>query len=292
MMRPPAFEYLRPTATSEAIRGVQGSDAAFFYAGGTELLLALKMRVLHADRLIDLKRIPNLDRIYLSDQGDIIVGARATHRQIETSALIQEALPALSQLCSQVANIRVRSVGTIGGNLCFAEPHADPATFLAALGAKLHLLGPDGERVLPADEFVLGEFETVRSEHEMLTHITIPPQAGPSSYRRFRHGERPSVGVGMSWRLAKGGRVIESVRIRFGALGPRPQSVEAIEQCLAAVEIDSVVGKLADIMPDALDGLEVISDRHGGDDYKRHIALTLLKRCVADCREAAIVRWS
>jgi carbon-monoxide dehydrogenase medium subunit len=291
-MRPAAFEYLRPTARSEAILEIQASDAAFFYAGGTELLLALKMRVLHADRLIDLKRIPDLDRIYFSEQGELVVGARATHRQIETSALIQEALPTLSQLCSQVANIRVRSVGTIGGNLCFAEPHADPATFLAALGARLHLVGPDGERYVPADEFVLGEFETVRSEHEMLTHIVIPPQAGPSSYRRFRHGERPSVGVGMSWRLAKGSRVIESVRIRFGALGSRPQSVEAVEECLAGVEIDSVSDELAAILPDALDTLEVISDRHGGEDYKRHIALTLLKRCVSDCREAAVARWS
>jgi len=291
-MRPAAFEYLRPTARNEAIRDVQGSDAAFFYAGGTELLLALKMRVLRADRLIDLKRIPDLDSIHLSEQGDLIVGARATHRKIETSALIQEALPALSQLCSQVANIRVRSVGTIGGNLCFAEPHADPATLLAALGARLHLVGPEGERVVAADEFVLGEFETVRGEHEMLTHIVIPPQAGPSSYRRFRHGERPSVGVGMSWRLAKGGKVIESVRIRFGALGPRPQSVEAVERCLAGVEIDNASDELAVVLPDALDALEVISDRHGGDDYKRHIALTLLKRCVADCREAAVVRRS
>jgi carbon-monoxide dehydrogenase medium subunit len=291
-MRPAAFEYLRPTARGEAIRDIQGSDAGFFYAGGTELLLALKMRVLRADRLVDLKRIPDLDRIYFSEQGDLIVGARATHRQIETSALIQDALPALSQLCSQVANIRVRSVGTIGGNLCFAEPHADPATFLAALGARLHLVGPDGERAVAADEFVLGEFETVRGEREMLTHIVIPPQAGPSSYRRFRHGERPSVGVGMSWRLAKGGKAIESVRIRFGALGPRPQSVEAVEQCLAGVEIDNASDKLAVVLPDALDALEVISDRHGGDDYKRHIALTLLKRCVADCREAAVVRWS
>jgi carbon-monoxide dehydrogenase medium subunit len=291
-MRPPAFEYLRPTTRNEAIRDVQGSDSSFLYAGGTELLLALKMRVLHADRLIDLKRIPDLDRIYFSQQGELVIGARATHRQIETSSLIQEALPALSQLCSQVANIRVRSVGTIGGNLCFAEPHADPATFLAALGARLHLVGPDSERVVAADEFVLGEFETTRGEHEMLTHIVIPPQAGPSSYRRFRHGERPSVGVGMNWRLAKGGKVIESVRVRFGALGSRPQSVEAVERCLAGVGIDSAPDKLAVVLPDALDTLEVISDRHGGDDYKRHIAVTLLKRCIVDCREAAVARWS
>ena len=78
MMRPAAFEYLRPTTRSEAIREVQGSDAAFFYAGGTELLLALKMRVLHADRLIDLKRISDLKHIYLSEQGDLVVGGGAT----------------------------------------------------------------------------------------------------------------------------------------------------------------------------------------------------------------------
>jgi aerobic carbon-monoxide dehydrogenase medium subunit len=290
-MRPAPFEYLRPTEASDAIRDVQESETAFFYAGGTELLLALKMRVLHADRLVDLKRITGLDRIYVAD-GELVVGARATHRQIATSSLIQNVLPALSHLCSQVANIRVRSVGTIGGNLCFAEPHADPGTLLAALGARLYLVGPEGERVLPADEFVLGEFETARGEHEMLTRIVIPAQAGPSSYRRFRHGERPSVGVGMSWRLAKGGKVIESASTRFGALGPRPQAIEAVDACLAGVEVDDAPDKLAAVLPDALDGLEVISDRHGGEDYKRHIALTLLKKCLADCCETTAVRWS
>ncbi|WJR79897.1 FAD binding domain-containing protein [Bradyrhizobium sp. NP1] len=287
-MRPAAFDYLRPTAVAEAVRGISGSDGAFFYAGGTELLLALKMRVLRADRLIDLKRIPQLDRIALSERGELTIGARATHRQIEESALVQQVLPALGRLCSQVANIRVRSVGTIGGNLCFAEPHADPGTFLAALGARLHLVGAQGERMVAADEFVLGEFETARRDDELLSHIVIPAQAGPSAYRRFRHGERPSVGVGVSWRLAKGGRTIETARIRFGALGPRPQAVEALEQALGGVETAKASGRIAELLPHALDALEVISDRHGGADYKRHLAATLLQRCIADAHQAAL----
>lgn len=97
-----------------------------FYSGGTELLLAMKMRVIQTDRLVDIKGIPGLDRIALNDANEIEIGARCTHSKIARDPIIREYVPALSSLCDNVANVRVRSVGTIGGNLCFGEPHADP----------------------------------------------------------------------------------------------------------------------------------------------------------------------
>jgi aerobic carbon-monoxide dehydrogenase medium subunit len=287
-MRPAAFEYLRPVDLGDAVRCMSGRESAFFYAGGTELLLALKMRVLQADLLIDLKRVPLLDQISVSEAGELTIGARATHRQIEENALVQRSLPALGRLCSQVANIRVRSVGTIGGNLCFAEPHADPGTFLSSVDARLHLLSEHGTRILSVDEFLLGEFETARRDDELLTHIVIPARAGPATYRRFRHGERPSVGVGMSWTLAKAGQTIQNARIRFGALGPRPQKVEALDVCLHGAETAEASSRVSELLPSALDALDVSSDRHGSADYKRHLAAVLLKRCIDDAHLASL----
>src|SRR5207302_11225110 len=102
------------------------------YAGGTELLLAMKYAGLRYERLVDLKTISGLDGIEDTSDG-LRIGALATHHAIETSPLVRERLPVLAELESHVANPRVRCTGTLGGNLCFAEPHSDPATLLLCL---------------------------------------------------------------------------------------------------------------------------------------------------------------
>ncbi len=178
-MLPSPFEFERPSAIAEAVRAVGESADGMFYSGGTELLLAMKMRVIHTDRLIDIKRIPGLDRVALNDANDIEIGARCTHKMIAGDPVVRQYVPALSSLCANVANIRVRSAGTIGGNLCFGEPHADPPTMLAALDARLVLEGPGGKRIVHADEFIRSELETVRESDELLTVIVFPRPTGP-----------------------------------------------------------------------------------------------------------------
>jgi carbon-monoxide dehydrogenase medium subunit len=249
-----------------------------FYSGGTELLLAMKMRVIHTDRLIDIKGIPGLDRIALNDASEIEIGARCTHSKISQDSIIREYVPALSSLCDNVANVRVRSVGTIGGNLCFGEPHADPPTLLAALDARLLLHGPDDTRIVHVDDFIRGELETVREPDELLTTITFPRPAGPVTYRRFKHGERPSVNVAMAWSLSADGRTIASARVRVGALGSRPQPLRAVEAALQGISVTEARPAIAAQLPATLDELEVNEDRHGGADYKRHLAGVLLLR--------------
>src|SRR5437667_9923681 len=119
------FEIHQPSTVAEAAEMLVhfGEDAAL-YAGGTELLLAMKHDVLRYKHLIDVKVIPGLDSIELHD-GMIRIGATATHRNIERSALLRSRLPAFATMESPVANVRVRNTGTLGGNLCFAEPHPD-----------------------------------------------------------------------------------------------------------------------------------------------------------------------
>ncbi|MBW5433747.1 xanthine dehydrogenase family protein subunit M [Bradyrhizobium canariense] len=277
-MLPLPFEFERPSTIADAVRSVEDSGDGMFYSGGTELLLAMKMRVIHTDRLIDIKGIPGLDRIALNDANDIEIGARCTHKKISSDPVVREHVPALSSLCADVANIRVRSVGTIGGNLCFGEPHADPPTLLAALNARLVLIGRDGTRVVHADDFIRSELETIREPDELLTLVVFPCPNGPVTYRRFKHGERPSVNVAMAWSMDAGKGTIKDARVRVGALGSRPQPLKVVEDALRGLRVREVRPAIEAVLTTALDGLEVNEDRHGGADYKRHLAGVLLLR--------------
>src|SRR5438309_159163 len=107
-------------------------ESAKVYAGGTELLLAMKEGLVQYERLINVKKLTGLNEVKL-DNGTAHIGALCTHRQLETAPVLQQRLPALMKLEKNVANVRVRQVGTLGGNLCFAEPHADPGILLMAL---------------------------------------------------------------------------------------------------------------------------------------------------------------
>ncbi|HME63132.1 MAG TPA: FAD binding domain-containing protein, partial [Candidatus Binatia bacterium] len=130
------FNIHQPKTVAEASHMLaEFGEKGGLYAGGTELLLAMKHDLLRYEHLVDVKTIPDLDKIE-TKSGAVMIGSTATHRAIERSSLVKQNLRVLAELETKVANVRVRASGTLGGNLCFAEPHSDPATLLTALGAK------------------------------------------------------------------------------------------------------------------------------------------------------------
>ena len=154
------FSIHQPKSVAEASQMLaQYGEKGRLYAGGTELLLAMKHDLLRYEHLVDVKTIPDLNKIELKN-GALIIGGSATHRAIERSALVKQNLPVLAEMETKVANIRVRACGTLGGNLCFAEPHSDPATLLTALGAKAHVQGKAGRRTVAMDKLITGAYET------------------------------------------------------------------------------------------------------------------------------------
>src|SRR5436189_2540594 len=168
------FTIHQPKDTAEASEMLaQFGEKARLYAGGTELLLAMKHDLLRYEHLVDVKTVPGLDRIEAKDSV-LLIGSAVTHRVIERSALVKEKLPVLSEMETKVANVRVRATGTLGGNLCFAEPHSDPAALLLALDAHVHVQGKGGERTLPIDQLILGAYETALAPDELMTGIDIP----------------------------------------------------------------------------------------------------------------------
>ncbi len=256
-----------------------GEDATV-YAGGTELLLAMKHRMLRYTRLVNIKRIPGLDAIVRRD-GTLVIGALATHHAIERSAEVRAAVPVLAQVARDVGNVRVRVAGTLGGNLCFAEPHADPPTVLAALGAEVRLTGPGGARVVAADDFVLGAYDTARTPDEILTAVAVPIP-GPATavaYRRLAFHERPTVAVAALLERGPGDRLAR-VRIVVGAVGPRPQRAPSVESTLTGLGAVEALAALPAAACRAAEQVAIIPDAHGSEDYKRHLVAVHIERAV------------
>lgn len=270
------FRLEEPESVSEAseLLGRFG-DSAKIYAGGTELLLAMKEGLVEYERLINVKKLKCKD--ITLENGALSIGSLCTHRELEISEVIKEKLPALATLEHNVANVRVRQVGTIGGNLCFAEPHADPGTLLIALGAKIIAEKPSAQREIAAEEFFVDAFETALEPDEVLTKIVIPVPSpvGRSAYLKFGYLERPSVGVGLAFNL--NGQV-SSIRIAVGCAGPAPRRVPEAEAMLEGKSREDAERSLVQAGAVAGRAAQAMSDLHGSQDYKEHIVGVLLKR--------------
>jgi carbon-monoxide dehydrogenase medium subunit len=169
------FDLCEPTSVAEASRLLADhGEAARLYAGGTELLLAMKEGLVHYDYLVNLKTIRGLGALRRDPDGSLRIGAAVTHRTLERDAVVREHFPALARLEADVANVRIRAVGTLGGNLCFAEPHADPGPLLQVFDATARLERSSGARTVPLTALFVGPYETCLETDEVLTEIAVP----------------------------------------------------------------------------------------------------------------------
>lgn len=277
----PRFAIHQPASLAEAsaLLGHYGEDGRA-YAGGTELLLAMKQGGLRYGHLVDLKTIAGLDAIQRRN-GALHVGALATHLAIERSPVVAEHLPILAHVEQQVANVRVRASGTLGGNLSFGEPHSDPATLLLCLEARLHTSGPDGERVLDLPTFLVGSYETALGEAELLRSIEIPllRPSQRAAYRKFQVHEYPLLGLAvvLDLDLDEPERAIREARVAVGSVGPTPRRSAAAETLLLG-PLDQVRRRLDDAAEALADAADLLDDREGSAAYKRHLVHVFLRR--------------
>jgi carbon-monoxide dehydrogenase medium subunit len=236
----------------------------------------MKEGLVRYERLINVKKLKGLNEVKL-DSGTISIGALCTHHELEITPLLKERLPALVELERNVANVRVRQTGTLGGNLCFAEPHADPGTLLLALGATLVAQKSSSQREVAAESFFVDAYETCLEPDEVLSEIRIPAPAGKSgiAYLKFGYLERPSVGVAVALTLNGG---ITDAKIAVGCAGPAPKRVPEAEGLLKGKSLEEASRNLAGAGQVAGRASQAISDLHGAQDYKEHIVGVLLKR--------------
>jgi carbon-monoxide dehydrogenase medium subunit len=272
------FEVHRVTTVEEAValRVELGADAAV-YAGGTELLLAMKLGLARWPHLIDVKHIPELHQLSASE-GVLRIGATVTHWDLERDTTVARVLPALAKVERSVANVRVRAAGTLAGNLAFAEPHADPPAFLSALGARVTLRGPRGARSVPIDEFVVGMYQTSLAPDEIIVAIEVPLPAARvrAAYVKFQILERPSVGVAIVGEL-RDGRFASAPAVVVGAVDEVPR--RAGTEALAGA--DARDARAADALAEAARAaVEPVEDLAGSAEYKRHLVGVFARRAL------------
>jgi carbon-monoxide dehydrogenase medium subunit len=279
----PPFEIHQPATPAEAsaLRSRHG-EAAAVYAGGTELLLAMKEGLGSFEHLIDVKTIGELHRLSLDDGRALTIGSAVTHRELERSSLVRERLPLLAEMERGLANPRVRAVGTLGGNLCFGEPHSDPPTVLLVHGAALTLEGPRGPRRLPLAEFMVGSYETALAPDEILTsvEVALPPAAAAGAYLKFGMHERPTVGVAVLLVPDERRATIAEARVAVGCVGPVATRLPELEAQLTGARLAALENGFAPAER-AGDTLDAVSDLHGSAEYKRHVASVFVRRALA-----------
>ncbi len=282
------FELHRAATVAEATRLLDKlGDEAVVYSGGTELLLLMKLGFAAYSHLVDVKRIEEMGRLETDDEGALLIGGAVSHRAVERSPLVEAGWPALAQMERQVANIRVRNVGTLGGNLAFADPHSDPATFLLAADATLILGRGDERREVPIADFVLGPYTTALEPGELIVAIRVPatPPGAAMAHHKFSFNERPAATVACLVQVD--GCSVATARIAVGSVGVAPVRVPAAEALLAgtplpiAQELLDAAGRLA------ADAADPVTDGNGSAEYKRDLAGALVERCLADAAARA-----
>jgi aerobic carbon-monoxide dehydrogenase medium subunit len=274
------FTIHQPKTIAEASQMLgELGEKARLYAGGTELLLAMKHDLLRYEHLIDVKTISNLSKIELKN-GSLMIGSTATHRAIERSPAVKENLPVLAQMETKVANVRVRASGTLGGNLCFAEPHSDPATLLLALGARAHVEGKAGTKTLRVDQLISGAYETSLAADELLTRIEIPIPAKSqrAAYLKFQLHERPTLGFALV--LDVDGDNINTANAAIGSVSAVPTRSDKANALLVGAKTQ-VEKQLPDVAEALAEAADPVDDLEGSAEYKRHLIGVFLKRAFA-----------
>jgi carbon-monoxide dehydrogenase medium subunit len=278
-----AFELHRPATVAEASALLAARPDAALYAGGTELLLLMKAGLLRPAEVIDLKRIADLGGL-VDGPDALTIGATVTHRALERSAVVRARWPLVAGVAAHVANVRVRNVGTVGGNLAFADPHSDLATLFLVFEATVRLASAAGGRELPLRDFVRGPYETARRADEMLTGVRLRawPARTVGVYLKFGLHERPTLGLALALTL-DGSERVTAARLAIGCVSPAPHRVEAAERVLVGQPLGGPADEFAGLAAAAVDP---VSDLHGGADYKRELTRVFARRALA----AAVAR--
>jgi carbon-monoxide dehydrogenase medium subunit len=269
-MIPAQFDYVVAKSAAQAIELLaEHGDDAKVLAGGHSLLPMMKLRLAAPAVLIDITRATDLSGISI-DGDEIIIGATTRHADVASSELIRTDAPLLAHAASLVGDPQIRHRGTIGGSLAHADPAADLPMALVALGGSLELRGPDGTRVVMADDFFTGYFETALDEGELVTAVRVPRRPDePWGYQKFvrRANDWAIVGVAAT-----------AGRIALANMGPTPLRAHAAEQSLAAGNSPAQAAELA------AEGTSPASDIHADPDYRRHLARVLTSRALAGQR--------
>lgn len=284
------FEYFSASSLQEACSLIsQYKDVGKVLAGGQSLITLLRQKLISPTCLIDIKGLKELDFIEFDKKSGLRIGALTTHRAIEKSPLIQEKYNVLSEMEKSVASVQTRNWGTIGGNLCSADPIGDPAPSLIALGAKIKLVSAKGERAVALEEFFTDYFTTIIEPDEILAEIQLPLPAANTAveYMKFATIEAgiKIVSTSVAVTVEAGSDVCKDAKIVMSAVAPIPLITKKAAEMLKGKKLtDDLIEEAAKM---AASETDPTTDVHASAEYRKEIVKVLVKRAIKKAFEKA-----
>lgn len=282
------FQLVEPRDLGAACAALAELPDAKLIAGGTALVILMKQGLVFTDALVNLAKVQGMAGIEPTPEGGLRIGAMATLEDVASSQPVRRDYPLLAEACHVVANIRIRNVATLGGNLAHADYQSDPPTALLALDAEVELTSARGVRTLGLDELVQGAYVTAIGADEVLSAIHLPPPVtgAMSRYLKFttRSSEdRPCAGVAVLARMA--GDRCEALHLAVGAAGPRSVRFRQAEAMAEGRRLDRAL--VESVAESVAAGMEVAEDLNGGVAYKRRVVRALTAKALLACAGAA-----
>lgn len=284
-MKPVAFEYQRPETLDEAIAALDHDDAKII-AGGQSLLPMMNFRLVQPERLVDISRIPELAHIEQSDRG-IRIGALVRHAQAARDETLAAHFPVVAEAMAHVAHVAIRNRGTIAGSLCHADPSAEWPLLAVLLDAQICVLGPEGAREAPSEEFFIAPLVTDLEEDELVTGVELPLPAGPTGMAfeetAMREGDFAVAAAGALVRVAD--ECFAEVRLALGGVAETTVRAAALEEGLTgrAATMDAI----EDALELARQDLEPNDDLHASAAYRLSLVPVLSRRVLCSALERA-----
>jgi carbon-monoxide dehydrogenase medium subunit len=281
------FDYLEPENIEETLAMLsEYNKRSKIIAGGTDLILQIRHKAIKPEYLIDITRIPGLNYITFDDEEGLRLGTLTTIRALETSVELQKRCPIISQAARQLGSVAIRNVATLGGNLCNALPSAETAQALVALSAKVRIIGPGGERILPLEDFFTGVGETLLKPNELLLEILVP-KLTPNTFGIYiKHSARGTidlaiVNIAVAMTMGPDKKTCEDARIVLGAVAPTPLRAKEAESVLKGKKIDgALIDRAAQVASDEARPRD--GSIRGSFEYKKEMIKILTGRAIRE----------
>jgi len=278
-------QYTQAVAVEDAIEAlIAAKGEAHIIAGGVALVILMNEKLVEPTWLIDISRIGALHGIDQLPDGTVRIGAAVTHREVAESEIIAQAFPMVPEMAAEIACGRIMNKGTIGGNICLADPQGDPPIAMLALDATMRAVGPNGTRDIPVREFFVDLYTTALQEDELLQEILVPPMKEGSTTAFGKYAARRAMDytstISVAVRLIRSAdnKQIEEIALGFGGVGQTPVYSKEVEDILTgAAPSEALFNQVREKISEVL---EPIDDHLYSANYKRHVSAVTLRRTV------------
>jgi carbon-monoxide dehydrogenase medium subunit len=281
------FEYYRAGSVEDAVDLLGEHDGAELLAGGHGILTRMKVGEESPPALVDISGLSGLDAIEGGGE-ELRVGALATHANVAESELVRLEAEALADAAGALGDLQVRNGGTLAGNLAHGDARSDPPAAALALDASLTVVGPDGERTVPAEDLFAGDFETTLGGRDVVTDVRVPVESDASAYVRRRNPLSGYATVGVAVALRTDGDTIAQARVGATGAPAHPIRLASVEGALAGRELSDDTA--AEVATHALDDVDVDAlnaDVEASSEFRAHLLELFTERAVESAVERA-----